>query len=99
MDGVMLAVRLTPRAAKDAVGGLVADATGRPALMVRVTAPPVDGGANAALTTLLARTLGVRTGDVRMQSGDTARLKRLSIRGDAQRLAERLDALIVSSSA
>ena len=93
-DGVTLAVRLTPRAAKDSIQGVAPLPNGRVALAVRVAAPPVDGAANAALAALLSKQLGVRKADIAIHAGDTARLKRLSIRGDSAKLAERLRSLL-----
>lgn len=92
--GVTLAVRLTPRAAKDAIQGLAALPGGRTALAVRVAAAPVDGAANAALVALLAKRLGVRKADIAIAAGDTARLKRLAVRGDGAQIASRLDAML-----
>lgn len=89
-DGVLLALRLTPRAARDAVDGIVRDADGRPLLQLRIAAPPVEGAANAALIAFVAKWLGVRKGDVTIRSGETARIKRLKIVGDADALIERI---------
>ncbi len=55
--------------------------------VARVAAPPVDGAANAALIALAARTFGVPRRAVRITGGETARLKRLFIAGDAAALA------------
>jgi uncharacterized protein (TIGR00251 family) len=93
-DGVTLVVRLTPRAAKEAIHGLVALPDGRTALAVRVAAPPVEGAANAALVALLAKRLGVRKADITLAAGDTARLKRLVIRGDGVRIATSLKEML-----
>jgi len=53
--GVRLAVRITPRAARNAIEGVAIDAAGRPELRIRLTAAPVDGSANVALIGLLAK--------------------------------------------
>ena len=71
MAPVKLAVRVTPRSSRDAVEGF--DAEGR--LALRVTAAPADGEANAAVTRLLAKTLGLPTRDVVLVSGATSRVK------------------------
>lgn len=89
-DGLVLTVRITPKASRDAVGAVIEQADGRPALAVRIAAPPVDGAANAALIAFLAKTLGVARGKVTILSGETGRLKRLRIMGDAEALAARL---------
>jgi uncharacterized protein (TIGR00251 family) len=86
-----LAVRLTPRGGRDAVDGWAADADGRPLLKVRVSCPPVDGEANAALIKLIAKTLALPRSSVSIASGDTARVKILEIDGiDQAELMARL---------
>ena len=76
-----LAVRLTPRGGSNRVDGWGRDDAGRVFLKVRVRAAPVDGEANAALETFIARTLGVPAARVRVAAGSTARLKSLEIDG------------------
>ena len=93
-EGLRLAVRVTPRGGREAFGGLVADADGRPALAVRLAAPPVDGAANAALVTFLAARLALRRSDVTILSGETARLKLVHLAGDGAAIAARLEALL-----
>lgn len=51
------------------------------ALVVRLTAPPVEGAANEALQRLLGRTLGVPPKSITILSGATGRSKRLRIPG------------------
>jgi uncharacterized protein (TIGR00251 family) len=92
-DGVLVAVRLTPRAARDGVDGIAADADGRPLLKIRLTAPPVDGKANAALIAFLAETLSVKKADIVIRSGETGRTKLLLLAGDGAGLIARLDGL------
>ena len=76
-----IAVRLTPRGGRDAVDGWGEDADGRPLLKVRVSAPPVDGEANAALLKLIAKILGTPRSSVRIASGEGARVKILAVDG------------------
>lgn len=84
----MLAIRVTPRGGRDALmAGTAAH------FAARISAPPVDGAANAALIALVAKTFGVPKRDVAIIGGESARLKRLAITGDAQALAERARAL------
>ena len=69
-------VRLTPKAAHDGITGW------RDGLLrVRVTAPPVDGKANAALERLVAKALGVRKSAVSVVSGARGREKSIAIDG------------------
>jgi uncharacterized protein YggU (UPF0235/DUF167 family) len=72
------AVRLIPRASRNAVAG-VRDGV----LHVRVTAAPVDGAANQALLALLGKTLRLGPSTIRIESGATAPRKRLSVPGGA----------------
>lgn len=85
-SGVRFAVHVQPRASRSGVIGVHGDA-----LKVRLTAPPVDGAANAALVELLATLLGVRHTNVRIVSGQTSRMKTVEVTGiagdDVQRLA------------
>jgi uncharacterized protein (TIGR00251 family) len=91
--GVLLAVRLSPRASRDAIEGIAADADGRPLLKVRLTAPPVDGKANAALIAFLAKTLSLKKADIVIRSGQTGRTKMLLLAGDDASLISRLAGL------
>lgn len=91
--GVRLAVRLTPRASRDAFAGLAADADGRQVLLIRLSAPPVEGAANRALVAFLADALGLRKADVMIRAGETSRQKLLHVQGDASAILARLSAL------
>ena len=81
MAACRLAVRLTPRGGRDGVDGWASDPAGRPYLKVRVSAPPVEGKANAALIRLIAKTLKLPRSAVQIASGEGARLKVLHIEG------------------
>src|SRR5580765_1932504 len=80
-SSLRLFVRLTPRGGRDAIDGWAKDAEGRIYLKVRVSAPPVDGEANAALERLMAKVLKPIGASVRIASGERARLKQLEITG------------------
>ncbi len=75
-EEVILAVRVVPRAAKNALAG---EHDG--ALKVRLLAPPVEGRANAALEEYLAACLGVKPGQVRVVAGYTSRQKTVAVTG------------------
>jgi uncharacterized protein len=75
-QGVTLRVRVQPRASKNALGG---EREG--ALVVRLTAPPVEGRANEALARVLADALDVAPSAVRLVRGDTGREKLVAIAG------------------
>lgn len=76
-----LSVRLSPRGGRDAVDGWALDEAGRPYLKVRVSAPPVEGAANAALEALLAKSLNLPRSAVSVARGQTARIKQVEIEG------------------
>ena len=93
-DGLIVAVRATPRGGRDAIAGYGEDADGAPHLRIRIAAPPVDGAANAALVRLIAKAAGARRSDVSLISGEGSRLKRLLIAGDPGLLAAALAAAV-----
>jgi uncharacterized protein YggU (UPF0235/DUF167 family) len=51
------------------------------AVVIRVTAPPVDGRANDALCRLIAKAAGVAPSNVSVVHGHTARDKRVRVEG------------------
>lgn len=75
-DGVTLVVRVLPRASRNQVAGVE-----QGAIKIKLTAPPVEGAANAALVAFVAEWLGVRKSAVSIVSGDRARHKRLHVTG------------------
>jgi len=77
-------VRLTPRAARDEIVGWREGL-----LLARVTAPPVEGRANAALARLLARALGLPPSRVGVIAGARGREKTVAIDGLSQEEAVR----------
>lgn len=77
---VRFAVRVQPRASRDAVDG-----EWQGALKVRLTAPPVEGEANEALSEFLAGLLKIPKSAVRILSGERSRTKRLELRGVSAR--------------
>jgi len=75
-DGVTLAIKLQPRAAKNEIGQ-----PHGPELRIKVTAPPVDAAANEALLRLVADTLDFPRSKVELIRGHTARHKAVKIYG------------------
>ena len=71
---LLLQIRVQPRASRDGIVGPHGNE-----LKVRITAPPVDGEANAHLTKFLAKAFGVARAAVRLESGESGRSKRLRI--------------------
>jgi uncharacterized protein (TIGR00251 family) len=91
--GLLLTVRLTPKGGRDALEGIAQLADGRAVLKARVRAAASDGEANNALVQLIARTLAVPPTSVSLVVGETARIKRLRIAGNAGALAANLERL------
>lgn len=75
-DGVRIRVRVQPRASRSEIVGLHGAE-----LKVRITAPPADGAANAALVRFLARSLDVPASAVTIVSGHRARSKLIEVSG------------------
>jgi uncharacterized protein YggU (UPF0235/DUF167 family) len=70
---------VTPRGGRDAVDGWMRDGEGRTVLKVRVSAPPADGEANAAVIALIAKAVGRPKSSVRLAAGASSRVKTLEI--------------------
>ena len=71
---LVLNVRVIPKAKNNAVTGIEDGA-----LKIRITAPPVDGKANAFLVKFLAKRWGVPKSNISVISGESARSKRLRV--------------------
>jgi uncharacterized protein (TIGR00251 family) len=74
--GIMLNVRVVPRAAKTEAAGMMGDE-----LRIRLNAPPVDGKANKALLEFLADTLDLSRRQIELVAGEHDRRKRILITG------------------
>ena len=86
--GVGFAVRVHPRAKKNAITGILGDA-----LKVSLTAPPVEGKANEACIEFFANLLKVPRSSVTITSGLTSRNKVVRIQGmAAEEIRKRLGA-------
>jgi len=81
-EGVRARIRLTPKAAHDRVGGIVANAQGNGVLRIAVTTVPEHGRANAALIKLLAKQWRVPKSAISLVQGSKDRNKTLLISGD-----------------
>lgn len=84
--GATFAVRVHPRAKKNAITGKVGDA-----LKVSLTAPPVDGKANAACIEFFAELLRVSRSSITIASGESSRNKVICVAGmSAEEVRKRL---------
>jgi uncharacterized protein len=75
-DGILLAVKLQPRASSNEIGGPMGSE-----LKIKVTAPPVESAANEALLRFLAETLDCARNQIELLRGHTSRHKTIKIRG------------------
>ena len=80
-QGLVFDVRVIPRAARAGIAG-----TRDNALLVRLTAPPVEGAANEQLIEVLAKALEVSKHAVTIIAGERNRLKRVQVRGVSEEL-------------
>ena len=74
-SGAALTVRVTPRARRTEVAEILEDGT----LRIRLTAPPVEGKANAALIDFLAEVLHTRKNRIEIVAGEKGLDKIISI--------------------
>lgn len=72
----ILPIKAVPNAPRNEITGWLGDA-----LKIKLHAPPVEGKANAELCTFLAQQLGLPKRAVSIATGNTSRLKRVSIEG------------------
>jgi uncharacterized protein len=89
--GLLLDIKITPNAKADKADGLAPGADGRPRLLLRIQAPPVDG---KAVIAWLAKALRCPRAALAITTGQTSRQKRV-IWSDPPADAEaRLEALV-----
>jgi hypothetical protein len=82
--GVTFAVKVHPRARKNAITGVVGDA-----LKVALTAPPVEGKANQAVIEFFAELFAIPRSSITIASGETSRNKRICISGVSRGAVQR----------
>lgn len=96
-DGVRVALLVSPRASRNRILGIAADADGGARLKVAVTAPPEDGKANRAVIALLAKSWRVPKTRLSIATGAGARRKLLHVdiggAGDEKELMQRINDL------
>jgi uncharacterized protein len=92
-DGISFWIHVSPRAARERVGGLHGDA-----LRVAVKEPPVEGAANAACVRAIARALGVGRDAVAIDPASRGRRKLVRVRVPEERAATAVQALLELAS-
>lgn len=88
---ITIEIRVRPNASKNRVGGVAGDP---PRLVVAVTAPAVEGKANAAVLKVLADAFDMRARDFAIVFGELARDKRVVVNGEDLFLQNRLAELM-----
>jgi uncharacterized protein (TIGR00251 family) len=73
-DGLVLRLYIQPKASRDSIIGLHGDE-----LKVAITAPPIDGKANAHLVKYLAKQFKVAKSQVLLEKGELGRHKQIKI--------------------
>lgn len=73
-DGLVLRLYIQPKASRDSIVGLHGDE-----LKVAITAPPIDGKANAHLVKYLAKLFRVAKSHVLVEKGELGRHKQIKI--------------------
>jgi hypothetical protein len=81
--GISFAVKVHPRARKNAITGTIGDA-----LKLALTAPPVEGKANQAVIEFFADLFQIPRSSVTIASGETSRNKVVRIAGVSKPAAE-----------
>jgi len=87
-SGAVFAVKIHPRAKKNAITGVVGDA-----LKLAVIAPPIDGRANEACIEFFAKLFLVPRSSITIASGETSRRKVIRAAGlSADEVRRKLEA-------
>ena len=73
--GIIVSVKVQPNASKDRVVGEHADQ-----IKIAVTVAPEKGKANKAVIKILSKSLGVKSSDIQIVSGETSRDKKVFIK-------------------
>lgn len=96
-DGVTVQLRVTPKASRAKIEGVIEDPSGGARLKVKVTTAPEGGKANAAVIKLLAKQWRLPGGTMTVIRGETDRNKLLHIDGDPAELHDRLAAWLTQN--
>lgn len=91
--GLHLHVKATPKASRDAIAGLAALPDGQEALVVRVTAVPEHGKANAAIISVIAAAADIPKSALEQVSGESSRLKVFRVATHAEAVQTWLEGL------
>jgi uncharacterized protein len=88
--GISFAVKVHPRAHKEAITGVIGDA-----LKLALTAPPVDGKANQAVIEFFADLFAISRSSITIASGETSRNKVIHVSGiSAEQVRQKLQSAL-----
>ncbi len=88
---VLLTVRVQPRASRNHMAAKAGGPGDPVQIVIHLTAPPVEGAANAACRAFLADLLGIAPSRILVVRGETSRTKLLRVRdADAAGVSARL---------
>lgn len=87
-DDLVIRLYIQPKASRDQIVGLHADE-----LKIAITAPPVDGKANAHLTKYLAKQFRVAKGQIVIEKGELGRHKQVRVESPRE-IPSVIDALL-----
>jgi len=83
-NGLSFEISVNPHASRAQIAGFAEGV-----LKVKVTAPPVEGAANAACVELLAKKLGLRKSQITIAAGERGRKKTIVVSGVDKALLEK----------
>lgn len=90
-DRLVLALRVTPKAARTCIDGLGVDAAGKSFLKLRVSEVAEKGKANDAVIKLLAKEWKLPRSSLNIVAGASDRNKRIEILGNPQELSKHIE--------
>ncbi len=94
-SSIIVALRVTPNATSNEIGGVEIRDDGKAVLRIRVNAVADKGKANKAVIALLAKNMRLPKSAFSIISGQTSRLKTIAIDGESKEIAARLEKLLV----
>lgn len=89
-SGLIINIRLSPKAKDNKIIGITDIADGKKAIKVSINAIPEDGKANKALIALLAKTWKIPKTSISLISGHTNKNKILLIEGNGEDIKKRI---------
>ena len=84
-EGISLSVRLQPKSSKNEIVGIYQDA-----LKIKITAPPVEGEANAEAMRFLSKTFNIPKSSVILKQGDKSKNKVFLLKGVTEEVLRKI---------